>query len=238
MVTITLNGDSSELACNLFPPLEVENNSEIALISFQGYNSIPNITPSNNCVAILVRQGAIQDDDFYNHYIEIPTGSYEVSAIETYIKNNLPEEVKFFELKPNLTTLKCELKCSNAVSFAVANSIGPMLGFTGLIEYDANVMHESEQIIKITSVNCINVSCNLITSSFVDGTLSHNIHQFYPHVNPGYKITEIPRHLVYYPLTTNFITHVELRITDQKGNLIDFRGEPITIRLHMKRSHS
>ena len=62
----------------------------------------------------------------------------------------------------------------------------------------------------------------------------HMIHEFFPAVPPGYKIIEIPSQVIYLPVTVKSIDHLQLRIVDQKVDLIYFRGETITIRLHIK----
>jgi hypothetical protein len=64
----------------------------------------------------------------------------------------------------------------------------------------------------------------------------HTIHEFSPDVLPGYKINEVPKNIIYLPLNTNSISSVTLELVDQDGNLIDFRGETITIRLHLRPS--
>lgn len=50
MYTITLHGHSSELSCDLFPPLEVDENTQLCLLSLQTHNSIPNIEPGCNTI--------------------------------------------------------------------------------------------------------------------------------------------------------------------------------------------
>lgn len=53
MYTITLNGNSSDLSCNFFPPLEVSRNANICLLGLQTNNSIPNINYNCNQIGIV-----------------------------------------------------------------------------------------------------------------------------------------------------------------------------------------
>ena len=53
-----------------------------------------------------------------------------------------------------------------------------------------------------------------------------------------FKIIEKPIHLFYYPIVVNKISRIETKIVDQKGNLIDFRGEDIIIRFHVREKSS
>lgn len=70
-LTITLNGNKSELNSDFFPPIELNNGEYvIGLINFETFHSIPNVDETNN--------------KFY-YYIDnklrtftIPIGSYEI----------------------------------------------------------------------------------------------------------------------------------------------------------------
>jgi hypothetical protein len=86
-------------------------------------------------------------------------------------------------------------------------------------------------------VNCIKIECNLISGSFNDGTPSQTIHEFFPSVPPGYKILEVPRHLVFYSLNSTSISKVDIVLKDQNDNLINLREQPITIRLQIKHNY-
>ena len=58
---------------------------------------------------------------------------------------------------------------------------------------------------------------------------------FFPDVSPGEKIIESPRNLIYLPITSSgSIPRIEISVLDQNGDPIDFRGETITIRLHIR----
>ena len=105
-----------------------------------------------------------------------------------------------------------------------------LLGFKNQI-YGANVNHESDTLVNITKTNCIYIDSNLVMGSFVNGKQCHTIHEFYPNVPPGYKIIEIPTHLVFYPINSTSITYASIILKNQNNELIDLRGEPVSIRL-------
>ena len=229
MYTITLNGNSSELACDIFPPLEVDNTAQICLSSLQTNNSIPNIEPGCNTIAF---RNLINE----NEYVIIPTGTYELNQLESIIQIMMPDYVRMFELKANSRTLKCMISCSHDVDLGVENSIAKLLGFRNVL-YTTGASHESENIVNIMKINCIKVECNLITGSFCDGTPSQIIHELYPTVPAGYKIVEVPRHPVFYGLNTRSISRVIVVLKDQNDCLINLRGEPITVRLQITRGY-
>jgi len=226
MYTITLNGNSSELICDIFPPLEVNRNTQICLLSLQTNNSIPNVEPGCNTIGFTGMIGIHED-------IIIPTGSYELNGLEMAIKKILPEFVSLFQLKANSNTLKCLMTCSHEIDFTMKNNISNLLGFENKV-YESETIHESENVVNISKINCIKVQCNLISGSFNDGIASQTIHEFFPTVPPGYKIIEVPKHLVFYPLHSTTISKVQITLKDQNDNFINLRGEPITVRLQVK----
>jgi len=225
MFTITLNGNSSELSCDIFPPLEVDKTSHMCLLSLQTNNSIPNIEPGCNIIGFENSYGETSE-------VVIPTGSYELSALESVIKQYLPDFVSFFQIKANSNTLKCFMRCSHIIDFTNSSSISSLLGFKNE-KYFADTVHVSENLVNILKINCIKVECNLITGSFCDGKPSQIIHEFFPSAPPGYKIIEVPRHLVLYSLHYSTISKVQITLKDQNDNLINLRGEPITVRLQI-----
>lgn len=230
MYTITLNGNSSELSCDIFPPLEVDETTQLCLLSLQTNNSIPNIELGCNTIGFRVALGLNREK------ITIPTGTYELSNLETAIQSLLPDAVSWFQLKADSNTLKCKMSCSNDIDFTVENNISSLLGFKNEI-YTEETVHESEKIVNIMKVNCIKIECNLISGSFNDGTPSQNIHEFCPSVPPGYKIIEIPRHPVFYSLNTTSIDKVDRVLKDQNNSLINLREQPITIRLQIRHGY-
>ncbi|CAH1106887.1 unnamed protein product [Psylliodes chrysocephalus] len=79
---------------------------ELALRSFHSYNSIPNIEDGEKFY--------YYDTKNKLHVIEFPTGSYEITDIESFIRKkmgleNSVDPDRDFSLKPNNNTLKCEI---------------------------------------------------------------------------------------------------------------------------------
>lgn len=76
---------------------------------------------------------------------------------------------------------------------------------------------------------------SVYTGSFINNKSSHTLHEFYPDVATGYKINETPRNLIYLPIVDRTIRTLHCDIVDQNNNLIDFQGETITCRIHIKK---
>lgn len=230
--TLSLTGDSSQLECYFFPPIQVGDNSEIGLLSLQTYNSIPNVQKGcNTMVFVIPGLGTTEAQQLYS--VTVPTGCYEIFTLEAKIQALLGRNVDFFHLTSDSTTLKCIIHCSHVIRMDCTDSIAPLLGFERK-ELIPHVYHHSDHVVKIMNVNTIKVKCNLALGSFDNGQQSHTIHEFYPEFPPGYKIVEIPKYCILYKLKTNAIDFVRVSLTDQDGELIDFRGETINVRLLVK----
>lgn len=223
-ITLTLSGNTSELAAYYFPPIELKGDYECALVDFHTYNSIPNIDDSNNLLHI--------GDDV----IKLPIGSYELEDIaelvdEMYDMDN-PE--KSIEIEANNNTMQVIVNSSHdLVHFDKPNSIGKLLGFKPRV-LTAGEDHYSDQLVNISKVNLVRIECNIIVNTYMNNTREHTLHEFGINVAPGYKISEIPKNLIYLPLNCREISTLTVRLVDQIGDLINFREEEITLRIHLK----
>lgn len=235
--TVSINSTTSVLRTTLFPTLELEkdNKWEAALLDFTSYNSIPNITENVNNM-LHYYTGKNEKGQFTTLQVaKLQTGSYEIDDINDELRRQLG--VENIELKANNNLLRAEVKSRFYIDFSYPYSIGSLLGFpisSGTLL--PNKSHIGRNYVKIVKVNTINITCNLIQGSFKDGGNGHIIHTFYPTVAPGFKIIEKPHNLVYLPLSVINISDIELNVIDQDGNFVDFRGEVISLRLHIRSS--
>lgn len=224
---ISLSGTSSILKATFYPPLELQGEYGIGLIDFHTFNSIPNVNEANNKITIGKRN------------LEIPTGTWEIDELNTWINNALKSKSSdkdVFYLQGNLNTMKCEMRGeTDAIDLSSPTSIAPLLGFHRKI-YSAGKKHESQLPVQISgAVEDIRIQCSVATGSFDNNRPSNIVYAFYPDVPPGFKIIQRPSTIIYYPLNTNTISEITVCILDHKNRLIDFRGERITLRLHLNR---
>ena len=127
------------------------------------------------------------------------------------------EDGKRVKLSPNKNTLRCvwyilDRKCQ--VDFNIENSLCNVLGFSKRIY---KVLHKSENLVNILSVNSILVHCDVIETSRLNEVEAPVIYNFFPDVAPGDKIVVNPLHLIYIPLTLNIISHMTCRIKKVKS---------------------
>lgn len=245
-ITLTLSGNSSSLYTSYYPEIQLDENSNYAcaLIDFNTYNSIPNITNHNNHFNIIDSSNGL-------HEIIIPEGAYEIDEIIEILEMKLKDYRIRFRIDKK--SMKCGIILRNCmVDFTPRNSIGHILGFMSrIIGEDINKVQKGEKdkkdevlsaiywsdhIIDIKHVNVLRVDCNIATGSYINNKPSHTIHEFYPEVQSGYKIVEVPKNLIYLPIVGQRISQLNIKIVDEKGDLVDFRGETITVRIHIKKS--
>lgn len=263
-ITLTLTGNKSKLSADYFPPIDLSDGHFVCgLVDFETFNCIPNIDETNNKfyynsphTVTFKKDGfdekSIENDDelviesivydngnniitvnFEEKCITIPTGSYEIEDINNYLINALKAENISLSIQENKNTLKSEIKCSSRINFTHNNSIGSLLGFDKCV-LEPNLTHTSKQPVNITKVNAIRIECNITTGAYINNKLVHTIHEFYPTSSPGYKIVEVPKNVIYLPVTVRKIHNLSINILDQNDNIINFRGETITLRIHIK----
>lgn len=220
------------------PLIQLDENKrhEMALVSLETYNSFPNIDSSNNNFRYSSNNGTT----WFN--FEIPEGSYEITDINEHIQRIMKERGHYnasaeeycITLGSNNNTLKAvlEIATNYKVDFTTANSIRTVLGFKAQV-YTSGY-HESANIVNIMNVSSLRITSDVIGSSYSNGSTENIIFSFFPNVGPGYKIIETPVNLIYLPITTNTISQMETKLVDQNGELINLRGEELSIRFHIR----
>lgn len=244
--TFTFTGDSSELSSTFFPEIVLDDDAEYscALLELTTYHTIPNVTHSNNRVEFYwtnLHKSATGPKDGELTHFDLPTGTYEAAEILDYIKYYLGLYGISFYFEVSTTTFKATITCSTALFTGGINSnniLNHIFGFNAGRTLSTNIKNTSDEVIKISSQNVIRVECNLTSGAYVNGKRSQSIYEFATNkVEAGYKIIERPNNLIYLPITSKRINFIQLSIFDQNGNLIDFQGEPITCRIHIKKNN-
>ena len=231
---IVVSGKHSRVRTTFNPPLEFSKSClhEMALYSLETYYAFPNIDVTNNTIKVSKDQGVSWI------IIKIPTGCYEIEAINNTVQRYITEgggKADVVNLSPNPNTLKCILEIKTdgyEVDFNVDDSLRSVLGFNA--ETYKRGRHESENLVNIMNVNSILVHCDIVGASQVNGIEAPVIYNFFPNVAPGEKIVSKPSHLIHLPLTLDIISHMTCWVTDQNGRELDLRGEELTITFHIK----
>jgi|TARA_Y100000289_G_scaffold66182_1_gene81856 hypothetical protein len=236
---IILDSRSSRIKTNFNPPIQLEKDHiyELGLLNLETYFSFPNIDSSNNYFRYSPNNGST----YYE--ISIPTGSYSFIDVANYLQQKMKDNGHYNQIddyyeitfSANVNTLQSVMVVESGykVDMTASNSVAKFFGFTGQI-YGSGT-HTSQNLVNILSVNSVRINCDRISGSYVNGSQSTCLYSFFPSVNPGAKILESPRNVLYLPLVnTGTISSLTVEITDQDGKQLDFRGENISIRLQLR----
>jgi hypothetical protein len=211
----------------------VYEDSEIALLCLQTYNSIPNINETNNTICfqkdekleLCLRPGCYEIEDVINeikYQLKIKTNSEQQKNID-------------LDMWVDKHDFRCNIKCDSLIYFPVTNSLASVLGFTQSTYENAKHGIRSEKAVNINSVNSIKVICDIAQGSFNNNDPSHSIYEFFPTVESGAKIVQSPSNLIYYPILNSTIDSIRVNLVDQENNPIQNFEEKLTIVLHIKR---
>lgn len=244
--TFTLTGNSSTLSCNIFPEviLDYDSDYSCALLELTTYHSIPNVNDSNNLVQYFSdidgKTPKSGPTDGVMQEFRLPHGSYEYKEILDYITESFSKLGFRFSYKVNENTFKTSVNCSTALysgpKYSNNNIFKHIFGYTAKQVFPLNEDVQSNDIMKIASQDVVRVECNITSGSYVNGISSHSIYEFATHkVEVGHKIIERPKNLIYLPVPSKRLSQIQISLVDQNGAPIDFRGENITCRIHLKR---
>jgi len=141
------------------------------------------------------------------------------------------EDEYLLTIHDNNNTMKSEIKCAYRVNFTKPHNIGSLLAFSSNRVLKPQQWHESNVSINIINVNSHWMQCyhGRIQQWYV-----RSYDTFSRSMSPGYKISERSTQIIYLPIIVWSVTDLTIRVVDQDGQLLDFRGEEI-IRLHVRR---
>ena len=242
---IIVSGNSTKFNTSFDSPIRLNPDSkyEIALVNLETWYSFPNLDSTNNVLRYSNDAGVTWHD------VRIPEGSYELKDLNDEIIQQMRMKKHYNELsnKPyisivaNVNTLRTEMEILDnyKVDFRIPNSFNRILGFKNKVYHTGGPtggagVNSSENIVDILPVNSIFITLDLINGSYVNGVKKNVIYSFFPEVEPGFKIVESPRNLVYLPVNKSEISSIEVSMTDQDGKLLNLCGEKLTIRLHIR----
>ena len=75
--------------------------------------------------------------------------------------------------------------------------------------------HDSDYPVTITAINAVQIRCDLISSSYIKGSLADIIHSFSPTVPPEYFLNVQPPNLIFLQVTRrSIINSITIEVTD------------------------
>ena len=168
--------------------------------------------------------------------ITLPAGVWNYTDFDTYIKNltktgdTYPMTIEFNDTTFRVTVILAEnyqldLRASN---------------FNDLIGFDKKILtsgtHIGPKLPNLSQdTDLLNIHCDLINKSLVDGEETDIIYSFSTSVlTPSYSFTLEPRRVTFNPINKNTISSIRIRITDGKKRLLNLNGAETAFSLILK----
>lgn len=167
-------------------------------------------------------------------FVSLPEGSFEFQTIANLLTSRLHDRNIKLQMAVDPSTLKCSVLSNAKLDFTKPESIGSLLGFNNTRIIEADTEAKGDTAVQISRPNVIRVKCNVVSGSYSNGVKDHVIYEFYPNVDPGYKIVVTVQNVIYLPVDAEQIGNITLEVVDENGRLINNRGEEINITLHLR----
>ena len=227
-----ITSNKSDIKVNFTTPIELNSNRnyKLGLLWFSAYNTIFNVDETNNRLEYIFKDKT--------YLLQLDPGAYEIKQIN--------DEIQRLMKKSNIDLIKIELDKTTSKSILnipptlqvlcnTNNSILQILGFPKMNKKITGYV-KSDNIIQIIKISTINIDCNLVTGSYINGKSCNILYSFPSYSVPvGHKIIKEINHPVYLPINkTSMISHIHIKIIDENGYLINFNGEEICMSLELK----
>ena len=232
--------DKSTHEEHLSQPLQTNNKQfKIATTFLTVYNGIFNVTNSNN--NFYFKKTITNEDGFIQ--ITIPTGAYEIEALDKELKRIVIDEEHYseanypFKIKPNFSTIGSIIETSPQgpiISFMFDDIIRDLSGF------NARTLNEeftiSNNPVDILSFDNIFIECDIAQGMISSSKKIRNYSQFTMDVDPGYKFVEkFSGGIIWYMMEIkDAISSICFKLKNENGNLVSFNGQCIAFRLSIK----
>ena len=233
--------DKSTHEEHLFQPTQTNNKQfKIAVTFLTGYNGIFNLTNSINKFYF---KKTISDEDGFVQ-ITIPTGAYEIEALDKKVRRTNIAEAHFtaayypFKIKPSFSTLGSIIEVSpqGPISSSMFDdSIRDLLGFNARTLYEEYT--SSNYPVDKISFNNIFIETDIAKGIIFKGRRSGIKMNFTMTVSPGYKYScRFEGGIQWYMMESkDIISSISCKLKNENGELVSFNGQSISFRLSIKK---
>ena len=164
-------------------------------------------------------------------------GIYEVVDLNNILIHILPDNVRVNITKDNIR-LGCDLKTNQTLIFAEKSFFYTILGFTPSQSYPLDDIdgfyhliagsYKSNRPINITGIDKINLKCDCIQDSIVNGQRELILISFALSSRPGYKIFKEHRIKLFKKIKKFVLSHITFYFEDDDYKPVDFHNETIS----------
>ena len=186
----------------------------------------------------LIKYSSDNGSTFKN--ITFPAGVWNYADFNTYIKNltkkKTGEEYEYpITLAFNDTTFRVTVTLADNYQLNLRAS-----DFNDLIGFDKKILtsgaHIGSRVPNLSQdTDILNVHCDLVNESLVDGEETDIIYSFSTSVlKPSYSFTLEPQRVTFNPVNKTTISSIRIVITDGKRRLVDLNGADTSFSLILK----
>ena len=175
----------------------------------------------------------------FNTY-ELQPGIYTFKDISEALYNILQSEYpgpgNVIDVEYDDITMKTKLVVRYgiiAIRFDEKSFFSTILGFTSGWDYKSYNKYTSQKIVNLGSTNKINLKCDVINGSIVDGFRQPILYSFVLDKLPGYKVFSEPETIHYKKINKSVLNTITFYLEDDNNEEVDFNGETLTFTLQM-----
>ena len=209
--------------------------NQIRNMSFTWYNVNPSYANQ------LIKYSSDNGSTFHN--ITFPAVVWTYEKFNTYIKDitkivkndNTPNEYPI-TLEFDDTTFRVTVTLAKNYQLDLtASNFNELIGFNKeILKNEQNIGPKVPNLSQDTDI--LNIHCDLINDSLVDGKETDIIYSFSTSVlQPSYSFTIEPKRVTYNPTNKNSISSIRIYITDGKRRSINLDGADTSFSLILKR---
>ena len=181
-------------------------------------------------------------DEYNSSFItyELQPGIYTFKDISEALYNILQSEYpgpgNVIDVEYDDITMKTKLVVRYgilAIRFDEKSFFSTTLGFTSGWDYKSYNKYTSQKIVNLGSTNKINLKCDVINGSIVDGFRKPILYSFVLDKLPGYKVFSEPETIHYKKINKPVLNTITFYLEDNNNEEVDFNGETLTFTLQM-----
>ena len=168
--------------------------------------------------------------------IELPAGVWSYEDFDNYIKSLTKDNNTYpITLEFDKTIFRVEITLANNYQLDLRESnFNELIGFNkALLTSGTHVGAKVPNLSQDTDL--LNIHCDLINESMVDGQETDIIYSFSTSViQPSYSFTLEPQRVTFSPVNKSRISTIRIYITDGKRRIIDLNGQDTAFSLLLK----
>jgi hypothetical protein len=222
----------SSMICYGWPNISQELANNIIKYRIDGTAAWNTITVSDGTYTI------VQLDELIKREMKA-NGHYDAGADTREIATS--DDLYYITMGANESTGRVVITLAGTYQLDLSQSrIWDVLGFTSTTVLATAGRHEGTEVPDFNrDVNQVQIRCDIIANnaSFVNGRAAPILYGLNPEGQPYGFISVKPMQIIYLPMNTRVLDRINIKITDQDGNILTVGGERTTVLIDIRKMH-